>query len=356
MSYISEIFRIVVFNLKISIINQLAIYLWVVSGFVAYVYFTNLLAKYRMKIKYLLILFVLFMVAGCHHKQSNANPENDPIVNIREMGIADTTTIGDDDARIVHAKMGYYNFDQIENLVSFFDSILAKHPIPIWLPEEDTTNQRVKSCVARIDAYRKGKAQFFPDTLVSECLRAISFNTAIVNNHGPEYTDMVYGECLMMCAAFYSPDITYLVEMQTPDHCAGIFNYGTSYNRQPWWSYLFLKRKKGYEAICLGDFVAVRSIFQLEDAQKRKYYLCSDNNSPLEFNHWLYWVKGEDDIRRVAECHKAPMEGDGESYYFDKNRLIWKYAKWDETKKQLISTSDKPAMTLRLDGERSGFE
>ena len=272
------------------------------------------------------------------------------------MGIVDTTTIGDDDERIVHAKMGYYDFDQIENLVSFFDSILAKHPIPIWLPEEDTTNQKVKRCVSRIEAYRKGKAQFFPDSLLSECLKSISFNTAIVNNHGPEYTDMVYGECLMMCAAFYSPDITYLVEMQTPDHCAGIFNYGTSYNRQPWWSYLFLKRKKGYEAICLGDFVAVRSIFQLEDAQKRKYYLCSDNNSPLEFNHWLYWVKGEDDIRRVAECHKAPMEGDGESYYFDKNRLIWKYAKWDETKKQLISTSDKPAMTLRLDGERSGFE
>ena len=224
-----------------------------------------------MKIKYLLILVNLFMVAGCHHKQSNEPPENDSIVNIREMGIADTTTISDDDERIVHAKMGYYDFDQIENLVSFFDSILAKHPIPIWLPEEDTTNQRVKSCIARIDAYRKGKAQFFPDTLVSECLRSISFNTAIVNNHGPEYTDMVYGECLMMCAAFYSPDITCLVEMQTPDHCAGIFNYGTSYNRQPWWSYLFLKRKKGYEAICLGDFVAVRSIFQLEDAQKRKY-------------------------------------------------------------------------------------
>ena len=247
------------------------------------------------------------MEAGCHHKQSNANPENDSIVNIREMGIADTTTIGDDDERIVHAKMGYYDFDQIENLVSFFDSILAKHPIPIWLPEEDTTNQRVKSCVARIEAYRKGKAQFFPDTLVSECLRSISFNTAIVNNHGPEYTDMVYGECLMMCAAFYSPDITCLVEMQTPDHCAGIFNYGTSYNRQPWWSYLFLKRKKGYEAICLGDFVAVRSIFQLEDAQKRKYYLCSDNNTSLEFNQWLYWVKGEDDIRRVADCHKVTI-------------------------------------------------
>lgn len=58
------------------------------------------------------------MVANCHHKQSNANPENDSIVNIREMGIADTTTIDDEDERIVHAKMGYYDFGQIENLVS----------------------------------------------------------------------------------------------------------------------------------------------------------------------------------------------------------------------------------------------
>lgn len=309
-----------------------------------------------MRIKYLLILTVLFMVAGCRHKQSNANPENDSIVNIKEISIADTTIISEEGERIVHAKMGYYDFDQIENLVSFFDSILVKHPMPIWLSEEDSINQDVKRCIAKIEAYRKGKAQFFPDSLVSKCLRSISFNTAIVNNHGPEYTDMVYGEFLMMCAAFYSPDITCLVDMQTPDHCAGIFNYGTSYNDQPWWSYLFLKRKKGYEAICLGDYVAVRSIFQLEDAQKRKYYLCSDNNSPLEFNQWLYWVKGENDIRWVAECHQAPMDcNGGVTYYFDKNRLIWKYAKWDEAKHLLISISEKPAMTLRLDGERSGF-
>ena len=71
-----------------------------------------------MKIKYLLILSVLFMVASCHYKQSNVPHENDSIVNIREMSIADTTTIDDDDARIVHTKMGYYDFGQIENLVS----------------------------------------------------------------------------------------------------------------------------------------------------------------------------------------------------------------------------------------------
>ena len=45
----------------------------------------------------------------------------------------------------------------------------------------------------------------------------------------------------------------------------------------------------------------------------------------------------------------------GVTYYFDKNRLIWKYAKWDEAKHLLISISEKPAMTLHLDGERSGF-
>ena len=34
-----------------------------------------------MKIKYLLILGVLFMVAGCHHKQSSEVSENDSIVD-----------------------------------------------------------------------------------------------------------------------------------------------------------------------------------------------------------------------------------------------------------------------------------
>lgn len=307
-----------------------------------------------MKAKYLLLVIALLMMASCHYKTNQEDSGKDSIVNISEVGIADTI-INADDEKIVHARMMYYDFDKIENLESFFDSILAKHPIPIWLPEEDKTTLKVKECIAKIEEYRKGKKQFFPDSLVSGCLKSIGFNTAIVNNHGPEYTDMVYGECLMMCAAFYAPDITCLVEMQTPDHCAGVCNYGTSYNRQPWWAYLFLKRKKGYEVICLGDNVAVRSIFQLEDSQNRKYYLCSDNESSLEFNQWLYWVKDEGDICRVAECHKAPMDGEAESYYFDKNRLIWKYTKWDEAKHQLLATSESPAMTLCLDGEKSCF-
>jgi len=308
-----------------------------------------------MKARNLLVAVALLMMASCHNKTNQEKSGNDSIVDISEVGIADTTINADDD-KIVHAKMMYYDFDKVDNLESFFDSILAKHPIPIWLPEEDKTTRKVKECIAKIEGFRKGSRQFFPDSLVSECMKSISFNTAIVNNHGPEYTDMVYGECLMMCAAFYAPDITCLVEMQTPDHCAGIFNYGTSYNRQPWWSYLFLKRKTGYEVIGLGDNVAVRSILQLKDSLNRKYYLYSDNYSPLEFNQWLYWVKGEDDICRVAECHEAPQGGDAESYYFDKNRLIWKCAKWDEAKHQFIATSESPAMVLHLDGEKSRFD
>lgn len=82
---------------------------------------------------------------------------------------------------------------------------------------------------------------------------------------------------------------------------------------------------------------------------------CSNNYSPLEFNQWLYWVKGENEICRVAECHDAPTDSDVESYYFDKNRLIWKYAKWDEAKLQPIATSESPAMVLHLDGKNSRF-
>lgn len=302
-----------------------------------------------------MIMIALLVMAGCHHKNNQENSDRESLADISELGVTDTT-IDDDDEKIIHAKMMYYDFDKIENLESFFDSILAKHPIPIWLTEEDEIYQKAKKCISKIEEYRNGARHFFPDSLVTECMKSISFNTVIVNNHGPECTDMVYGECFMMCAAFYSPDITCLVDMQTPDHCAGIFNYGTSYNNQSWWSYLFLKRKKGYEAICLGDFVVVRSIFQLEDSQNRKYYLCSNNFSPLEFNQWLYWVKSEDEICRVAECHDAPMDGDVESYYFDKNRQIWRYAKWNEAKLQLVAASDSPAMVLHLDGKNSRFD
>ena len=41
--------------------------------------------------------------------------------------------------------------------------------------------------------------------------------------------------------------------------------------------------------------------------------------------------------------------------YFDRNRLIWKYAKKDQKTGKLISISEEPALTLLLDGENSRF-
>lgn len=309
-----------------------------------------------MKGKIIYRLAFLFVVAACHNKRNHVENGIDSTDSAVNINVSDTT-VDIEREKIIHLNMKYYDFDEIDDLVSFFDSVLAEHPIPIWLPEEDTTVESLKSCVAKIEAYRKGKRQYFPDSIVSGCLRSIAFNAAIVNNHGPEYTDMVVGEWFMMCAAYYSPDITCLVEPQTPDHCAGFFNYGTSYNGQPWWAYVFLKRGKGYEVRCLGDNVAVRSIFQLEDKQRRKYYLCSNNDSKLQFSQWLFWVKDANDILKVAECHKAPMDdGEGEEFYFDKKRLIWKYAKWDEAKRQLNAIDEKPVMTLHIDGEKSSFD
>lgn len=160
-----------------------------------------------MKIRWLFCLLGVFILCGCQ----NRNKANDAVM-VEEK--TEKTDVADEEEPI-HASMSYFNFDKVDNLIAFFDSISRKHHIPIWMPEEDDTNERVKQCIARIEAYRKGKVRFYPDSLVSSCLKSIGFNTAIVNNHGPENIDLVYGEWFMMCAAYYSPDITCLVEMQT---------------------------------------------------------------------------------------------------------------------------------------------
>lgn len=260
------------------------------------------------------------VISACHNKADNTVHDSDSTT----MATARDTTVVYDGDTIYHAPTRYFNFDNINNLEVFFDSIAAKHPLQLWSPEDSDLNEAMRKCIAHIEAYRKGKRRFFPDQLVSECINNAGFNAAIVNNHGPEHTDLVYSEWFMMCAAFYAPDITCLVETQTPDHKAGILNFGKGYNHSPWWGYVFLKREKGYEAVALGDFMAARSIFQLEDQQHRKYYLCSDNLSALEFNQWLFWDKDDKHIVKVAECHKTPATDDEyhTQFYFDRNRLI----------------------------------
>lgn len=302
-----------------------------------------------MRNRWLFLLVIVLILSSCQ----NRNKTNDDA--LRDGKVEKTDEANEEEGQIIHANMSYFDFDKVDNLVSFFDSISRKHPLPIWMPEEDDTNERVKRCIARIEAYRKGESRFYPDSLVNSCLKSIGLNTVIVNNHEPEFTDFVYGEWFMMCAAYYSPDITCLVEMQTPDHRAGIFNFGKEYNDNPWWAYLFLKRKKGYEVTCLGDFVAARRIFRLEDEQNRTYYLCSDNNSMLEFRQWLYWAKDADEIVKVAECAEAPSDDGDTEYYFDRNRKIWKLAKWDKATGKLVATGEKPAMSLILDGTKSRF-
>ena len=75
-----------------------------------------------MKVKYLLAMIALLVLASCHHKTNSEMSGNDSIVDISEISITDTTII-DDEEKIIHAKMMYYDFDKIDNLESFFDSI-----------------------------------------------------------------------------------------------------------------------------------------------------------------------------------------------------------------------------------------
>lgn len=314
-----------------------------------------------MKARLLYFLVAVMALSACHEKTGKPVSDIDStetlVINpIKDKVVNDTVLM--DDIEIIHAPVAYYDFNNVDNLSTFFASISSRHPLQLWLPEEDNTDEDIKQCIVRIDSYRKGKTRFFPDSLVSKCMRSLGFNAAVIHNHGPEYTDLVYGEWFMMCAAFYAPDITCLVQTQTPDHKAGFFNYGGGYNSSPWWSYVFFKRKKGYEMKCMGDMVAVRSIFQLEDSQHRKYYLCSDNWSSMEFNQWLFWAKNDNATMKVAECKEAPMYeyNGGVGYYFDRNRLIWKFTKTDENTGKPIAVSDEPALRLLLDGEKSRFD
>lgn len=308
----------------------------------------------KLKYKCLVGLLIVAILSGCYNRAKSNLDGRDSTENVDL--VINCDTIGDADDGIIHARMKYFDFDKIENLGVFFDSISKEHPIPIWMPKEDTTNELLQRAISRIEAYRKGQSRFYPDSLVGACMNSISFNTVVVNNHRLGYTDMFCGECFMMCAAYYSPDITYLVQMQTPDHRAGVFNYGADYSGTSWWSYLFLKRKKGYEVTCLGDYATARRIFQLEDEQKRKYYLCSNNESELLFRQWLFGVRGDEEVVKVAECTEVPKVGNEFfEYYFDRNRKIWKIAKRNESTGKLMAISEKPVLSLVLDGAKSRF-
>lgn len=295
---------------------------------------------------FILLFLAVGVLLGCGGK--NADKESSGILE------QDTDTISAEEYRPVHEKVSYFDFDKIENLTSFFDSIGQKHGI---LVDYDDGDVYIKKCIAQIDKYRKGISKYYPDTLVSKSLSFLGFDAANFYNHN-SFCDLVFAEWFIMCAAYYSPDITCLVDMQTPDHNVGVLNFGDEYNGNPWWTYVFIKRQKGFEVECLGDDVKISSLFQLEDKQNRKYYLCSQNSYYYGFRHELYWAKNEKNIVKVASCTELPPREriDFDTYYFDKDKLIWLYCKYDDDDfDKLIPVSDSPAMKLSLDGYDSSF-
>lgn len=259
---------------------------------------------------------------------------------------------------IVHVDMRYFNFDKVNNLSQFFDSISNEHGLPIrnfvW---EESAQKEISSCINRLEGYRKGKSKYYPDSLIRECINTLSHECAFLANHASEL-DMTYAEWFLMLAAYYSPDITCLVHMQTPDHRAGVQNFGSRYNFAPWWSYIFLKRNKGYEVRRIrGDETKIDKIFQLEDNKRRLYYLCSNNISDIEFLQVLFWVKSDDDVVLVTQCDSLPNKGDlnYDELYFNPEQKVWYYCKVNRQSGKLIPISETPALRLCLDGNKSRF-
>lgn len=263
----------------------------------------------------------------------------------------------EDEAEYIHAEMMYYNFDQINNLSVFFDSIRNEHGTSIrnWVWEE-YAQAEIADCIEKIDKYRKGQNRYYPDSLVSSLIRTFSLDCAYIADHFDGY-DMTFAEWFLMCAAYYSPDITYLVEMQTPNHKAGILNLGSAYNYNPWWSYIILKRNKGFEVRRIkDDDVLIEKIFQIQDEKGRLYYLCS-NNTGLSFLQQLYWVKDNEDIILVKEFDTYPNNPDldFDELYYDPNLKNWYYCKKNNDTSKSLRVSDSPALTLKLDGINSCF-
>lgn len=273
-------------------------------------------------------------------------------------GCKNSETSSEEVYEIVHADMQYFDFDCVSSLSLFFDSIFNEHGLPVRdIDEDESFREEIAVCIERLEGYRKGKYKYYPDSLVRSCINVFGHECAFLANHASDL-DMTYAEWFLMLSAFYSPDITCLVHMQTPNHYAGIQDFGSQYNDSPWWSYLFLKREKGFEVRrIMGDETRIEKIYQLEDNKHRLYYLCSNNISNLEFLQVLFWVKDSCDVVLAAQCDSLPQnyKAGFEDIYFDPKQRVWHYCKEDKESGKLIPVSDAPALRLCLDGLNSRF-
>ena len=256
-----------------------------------------------------------------------------------------------------HVDMQYFNFDKVNDLSHFLDSLRHEHGIAAWDNEScEIIKKDVFKCIERIEGYRKGKYKYYPDSLVSNCIYYLGHDNAALANHA-DSIDIGFSEWFLMMAAYYSPDITCLVHMQTPNHRAGVQNFGSQYNYNPWWSYILLKRKKGFEVRRIsGDYTKIDRIYQLQDENSRLYYLCSNNTSLVEFQQVLFWEKNEDNIICVAQCSSLPVKNtDFDQCYFNIEKREWYCCNLDRKTNKLIPLSEKPALVLKLDADNSCF-
>ena len=296
-----------------------------------------------MKKNFLFISLVCLTLVGCSKSTKSTD-----LYSLITM--ADTISL-DEYENVIHAKIQYCDFNRIDNLSDFFDEIDKLHPLPYW-DEDDHTKEKAFECVRLIEAYRRGDSKYFPDLKVRGCIDLMGATLAAICNHS-DSIDLFFSEWFMMCAAFYSPDITCLVEAQTPDHCAGYINWGQTYNPGPWWAYGFFKRENGFEVIRLCDYELVERVFELYDDHNHKYYLFSNNS--LDFHQYLFWEQSDGEFLKVAECSNENAIEGANCYYFNSEKMVWKYAYLSPDRTKLDAVGDKFAMKLDLDGVNSKF-
>lgn len=298
------------------------------------------------------IIFIIpaFLFIGC---KNNSVDNRDQAVEAK----VDSDSISSYEETIIHLPLCYYDFDKVSDLTVFFDTIIAKHNT--LLPDYDDDGHQddeIKDCIRQIDRYRHGKQKYFPDSLVSCYMSNLGHQCADVINHCVS-VDMTFSEWFMMCAAYYAPHITCLVDTQTPDHQAGYLNFGKSYNPNPWWSYMFIKRHKGFEVIRVNrDYVELSGVYQLSDDKNRKYYLFSNNNISVARFHQELFLSDRDSIVKVAETNEFPVEETCyDAIYFDKDNRIWSRCTVDDNTQIYTPIEGTEKVKLILDGKNSRF-
>lgn len=306
------------------------------------------MTKYKF---YIIILFsVLSFLYGCQKSFSSDSTETDDLIALTSW--ADTTVCYGD--TVIHAPMQYWDFDMVDSLQEFFDNLMSKHPLVVW-DERKSLMGDVGECICQLEAYRSGECSTYPDSLISSCLLALESNWEVCYREFGMKEDYCFIDWFMMCVAYYSPVLPWVIEEQTPDNCAGYINIGNPYVATPCCCYLFLQRDKGFEVKCLGKNSMALEMFQLSDEQDRTYYICS-YNIPSMFGQWVYWKTEQGEYLKVAEYTNTPEECEGNDIFLFSPEKLWWQSAYVNDDGDLIAICEEPALRLFIDGANSHFE